>query len=193
MTIHVLLAERNIHLTILPTLFHCTFSHGLQLKWYFQKANMISRVFANTFQMLSITPRTWSTSFCLVWPLLLLQPHHSPAAHSSRQSRHPDLPGNFLHVHLLSFAQLSPPSWDPCTSQSFCSEFFFSPVPSCLILISYFLIWIILNTYFISLFLYHYFPFFLIPAPSPSPARPDSSHPQFHVPYMSPSKHLMQL
>ena len=183
MTIQVLLVEHNIHLTVplLRTPFHCAFSHGMQLKWYFQKANMTSWVFANAFQMLSITPRTWSTGFCLVWPLLLLQPHHGPAPHSSHQSRHPDLPGDSLHVHLYSFAQLSPSSWDPYTSQSFCSEFF-SPVSSCLILISYFLICIILNTFFISLLLYCYFPFFLIPAPSTSPARPDSSHSQSHVP-----------
>ena len=142
---------------------------------------MISRVFANAFQMLPITPRTWSTGFCLVWPLLLLQPHRGPAPRSSHQSRHPDRPGDFLHMHSHSFAQLSPFAWNPYTSHSFCSEFF-SPFPSCLILISYFLICIILNTCFIFLLLYSQFPFFLIPAPSTSPARPDSSHPQSHVP-----------
>lgn len=68
------------------------------------------------------------------------------------------------------------------TQASLSAQSFFSPVPSYLILISYFLIWIILNRYFISLFLYCCFPFFLIRAPSPSPARPDSSHPQSHVP-----------
>lgn len=155
---------------------------------------MISRVFANAFQMLSITPRTWSTGFCLVWPLLLLQPHCGPAPRSSHQLRHPDRPGDFLHVHSHSFAQLSPFAWNPYTSHSFCSEFF-PPVPSCLILISYFLICIILNMFYISTSL-QLFPILPDTCPLHFPSQAWFLPPSIScttVSYMSPSKHLMQL